>query len=123
MMSLAAEVADLAGEVVWQLRLDREIPVLVVAIAAVAIDSFRTEPLVLQGAQKWRNRVRKVRDISGRQSVPRSSAFHRIAEIIVLVRGVVDAITRPDHDLAVETPWRPGNADPRSKVVAVGEIE
>ena len=114
-MPLAADVGDLADEIVPQLLLHHEIPVVVGEILAVTVDRLRAEELILR-IEERHQRIRQRRKIGGRERIARHGALRRIAEIVVLIAAVVDAEAAADGGLAVEDRRapRPGRCAVRS---------
>src|SRR5258708_40306930 len=90
MMPFAAHVAGLARETEWQLVLDVEIPVLVVAVLSMTVDGFGREELVLRHKERS-DGVGEARDIRVGYGGGGNGALHGGAAIVVLVGAVIHA--------------------------------
>src|SRR2546423_8220916 len=100
-MSFTADVRDGANEVMPQLLLDLEIPVLVVEIAPVAVNALGTYTFGLSTAQERANRIGEIGHVCRRQRKPARDTLVRIAEVVVLIGAVVDSEARSNHRFSV----------------------
>src|SRR6266850_6067972 len=111
MMPFTADVTDLAREVERQFLLDIEVPVLVVAVLPVPVDSLRREELVLR-RKEWIDGIGEVRSVRVGDRVTGHGTLHWIAEVVVLVCTVIHPEAGTYHGrLPAEQFGRPGNAD------------
>src|SRR5258708_284984 len=123
MMPFAAHVAHLARETEWQLLLDVEIPVLVVAVLSMTVDGFGREELVLRHKERS-DGVGEARDIRVGNGVAGYGALDGVAEIVVLVGAVIDAEAGADDSRFIAEEFvGPGYPETRPEIVRIRIVE
>src|SRR5260370_12839393 len=123
MMPFAAHVADLTREAEWQLLLDVEVPVLVVAVLSMTVDGFGREELVLRHKERS-DGVGEARDIRVGNGVAGHGAFHGVAEIVVLVGAVIHAEAGADDGRLIAAEFvGPGYPTTLPEIVRIRIVE
>src|SRR5436853_4577205 len=102
-----------------QLLLDHEIPILVVQIAPIPVDSFGAQALGLKQAQKRSQRIGEVGNVRRGKTIAARCALMRIAEVVVLVSAIIDSESSADDRFSLEYPRAPCQAQTGSEIVPV----